>query len=260
MSGDIEKFEGRGTKSLAPVPAQQAPPFFAAIERLAADPNVGVEKIKQIVEVQEHILDRDAKQAFNAAMTQAQSKIELVVATSDNAQTKSKYANLKEILIKTKPVYTEAGFSLMFYELDTPKEGHIRVGVDIMHAQGHTKKRHADIAVQTTGIGGKNMMTLVHGEGSAFQYGRRYLTCMIFNIPTGDDDDGNGAGVRAEYITLDMQTEINDLLKATKSNEAKFLEYLAAESVETILLSEYGNALRALGKKKAATEKSGETK
>lgn len=168
--------------------------FLTVIERLASRPDIDPDKIKQFMDMQERVLDRNAKQAFNAAMTKAQSRIELVVAKSENTQTKSNYAKLKAVLLSAKPIYTDEGFSLMFYEGDSPKESQKRVCVDIMHDQGHTETRHGDFTIQTTGIAGKSMMTQIHGEGSAFSYGRRYLTCMIFNIPTGDDDDGNAAG------------------------------------------------------------------
>lgn len=191
----IKVDDKRHTAMDAPVPIEQdGDQFLATIERLSAQPNIPVEKIEQIMNMQFRVLDREAKQAFNAAMTRAQSKIELVVAESENTQTKSNYAKLESILISAKPFYTEAGFSLMFYEGESPKETQKRVCVDIMHSGGHTEKRHGDFTIQTTGIAGKAMMTQIHGEGSAFSYGRRYLTCMIFNIPTGDDDDGNAAG------------------------------------------------------------------
>lgn len=228
--------------------------FFTSVEKLAANPDVDVAKIKQIMEMQEHVLDRNAEQSFNAAMTRAQNKIELVVAKSENTQTGSKYANLKTVLLSAKPIYTSEGFSLMFYEGETPKEKHKRVCVDIMHEQGHTKQRYGDFAIQTTGIAGKAMMTQIHGEGSAFSYGRRYLTCLIFNIPTGDDDNGNAAGKteEIEHITVDMQTEIGDFIKATKTKKADFLKYIKAKSIEKIPLSEYGKVISAFQSKEDA--------
>jgi len=186
---------------------------------------------------------------INAAMTRTQNKIELVVAKSYNKQTKSNYANLKEILLRTKPIYTAEGFSLMFYEGETTKENHKRVCVDIMHEQGHTEQRYGDFAVQTTGIAGSAMMTQIHGEGSAFAYGRRYLTSMVFNIPTGDDDDGNAAGVKTQEMINDKQKkrieELLDHLDITKEDFKKRLmdrfegidniNNLYAESADTLI-------------------------
>ena len=223
---------------IIPVPGAKVPQiasqdsFLATIERLAALPDVNPEHIEQFIKMNERVLDRQAQKAFNAAMTRAQKKIELVVATSWNEQTKSHYANLKTTLLEVKPIYTQEGFSLMFYEGDSSRvETHKRVCVDIIHNQGHTEKRHGEFAIQTTGIAGKTMMTQIHGEGSAFSYGRRYLTCMIFNVPTGDDDDGNAAGAGsgpAEYIDEKQLSTIVDLINDTEANEPKFLELLAS--------------------------------
>ena len=230
---DLEKFEERQKPASMPVPEQQS--FFATIERLSMRPDVDVSKIKQIMEIQEHILDRNAEQAFNAAMTKAQSRIELVVAKSKNDQTHSTYADLKTVLLSAKPVYTAEGFSLMFYEGETTVDNHKRVCVDIMHEMGHTKQRYGDFAIQTTGIAGKSMMTQIHGEGSAFMYGRRYLTCMIFNIPTGDDDDGNAAGSPSLFELWDINCDevgtaaksVDDIAKWWATNSAKIKKELS---------------------------------
>lgn len=219
--------------------ATQQAAFFSSIEKLAANPKVDVAKIQQIMNMQEHILDRNAKQAFNAAMMRVQSKIDLVVAKTDNSQTGSKYADLKEVIIKTKPIYTAEGFSLMFYEGESKNEKQKRVCVDIMHEQGHTEQRHGDFTIQTTGIAGKAMMTQIHGEGSTYSYGRRYLTCMIFNIPTGDDDDGNAAGGKdkdVEMIAKYQKKRIEELVKTLDMSDKDFKKRLSSrfEGIEKV--------------------------
>jgi len=221
--------------------------LFNLIEKLATNPNVSGDVIQQVIDMQKQGFDRDAEQAFNEAMCQAQNKIELVVAKKKNDQTHSVYADLKTILIQTKQIYTAEGFSLMFYEGKTEKEGHVRVACDIMHSGGHTKQRFVDMAIQTTGIAGKAMMTLVHAQGSAISYGRRYLICMIFNIPTGEDDDGNAAG--NDTIDDEQIKYINEEIKKKAVDEKRFLAYLSVASVEKINLSDFGKATKALNKK-----------
>ena len=234
--------------------------FFTAIERLAVNPDVDVAKIQQILDMQEQVLNRNARQAFNAAMTRAQSRIELVIKNRKNTQTNSTYADLTAILLEVKPIYTSEGFSLMFYEGETPKENHKRVYVDIMHEQGHTETRYGDFAIQTTGIAGKTMMTQIHGEASAFMYGRRNLTCMIFNIPTGDDDDGNRAGRLTSYVNEVQLSTIIDMINDLEVNEARFLQYLETESgrkigsLEEIPADQYEVAMEALRAKKKVKE------
>ena len=253
---DIAKFEERdrpgdyhlvknNQKLPADYPAALADPdpFIAMVERLSANPNVDVDKLERILNMQERILDRNAEAAFNESFSKAQSKIDLVVAESENKQTKSNYAKLSDILIKAKHHWESEGFALMFYEGDTPKEDHKRTMVDIRHNKGHTVTRHIDLAVQTTGIAGKTMMTLIHGQGSSFSYGRRYLTCMVWNIPTGDDDDGNAAGKQPEYITEDQAADFAMRLKVMYGdNISMFLSYMGYESVENIPAKEYKKA------------------
>lgn len=250
---DIDKFNGR-----AEVPAVVQPEngFLTVIERLSRMDNIPVEKIDALFKMKQAEDDRNAEREFNAAFARAQANIELVVADQRNDQTKSNYANLKAILVKSQPIYTKEGFSLMFYEGDSPKETQKRVCVDIMHSAGHTEKRHGDFTIQTTGIAGKAMMTQIHGEGSAFSYGRRYLTCMIWNIPTGDDDDGNAAGGKVEeFIDEKQQGQIEKLIKSKGVDVILFLSYMKVEKVEHILASDFKKAMNSLKKAKGQTEK-----
>jgi hypothetical protein len=51
-----------------------------------------------------------------------------------------------------------------------------------------------DLSRDDLGANGQPSKTRLHGEGSTFSYGCRYLTTSIFNIViAGQDDDGNRA-------------------------------------------------------------------
>lgn len=212
MNEDLKKFEGRSEPEEKSLSLQQ-PSFFSAIERLAANPAVDVEKIKQMMEMQEHILDRNAKQAFNAAMVRAQAKMPIVPKDNENTQTGSMYSGYETLIKYCKPVYTNEGFSVTFSQgFGTPEnplaEGHNRIVADVMHEEGHTKIVFADIPIETTGPKGGVLMTKTHATGSGFSYGRSYLIRLIFNIPTGNDDDGNAAGDKDKKIKPQEQWEI----------------------------------------------------
>ena len=168
--------------------------FLAMIERLSSRPDIDVEKIQRIIDMQEQILNRNAKQAFNAAMTRTQAKMPIVPEDKKNTQTNSMYSSYEMVLKYTKHVYTDEGFSLLFYEGETQKENHIRVCVDVMHSEGHTEKRYVDVPIDNVGIKGTPNKTMTHAKGSSLSYGKSYLLRMVFNIPTGEsDDDGNAA-------------------------------------------------------------------
>jgi len=155
---------------------------------------VDADSLEKILNMQERILNRQAEQAYSQAMVETQSLMPVIEKNRENTQTRSKYADMSQIIKQITPIYTKAGFALSFAEGKPAIESEIRVTCDIMHSQGHSKHYFVDMPLDTTGLQGNKNMTETHGTGSAFTYGQRYLTKLIFNLNTGDDDDGNSAG------------------------------------------------------------------
>lgn len=125
-----------------------------------------------------------------------------------------------------------------------------RITCIITHELGHSEETYLEAGPDKSGS--KNAIQAI---GSTIFYLERYTLFALAGLaPARMDDNGQAGGV--EYITLDMQTEIHDLIKSTKADKAKVLKYLGAESVETIPLKEYGNALVAFKAKKDAAKKS----
>ena len=89
------------------------------------------------------------------------------------------------------PVIEKHKFSLKFSEGDSPNPAKIRVMCKVSMG-GHSEDYHVDLSPDDTGAKGNPSKTKIHGEGSTFSYGRRYLTAMIFNLTIiSEDDDGN---------------------------------------------------------------------
>ena len=195
--------------------------------------------------------------AFYRAMVKVQAEIPVIYRDMKNNQTHSQYASYENIVKITKEIYTKQGFSISFSEGDTPRENHIRINATVMHEGGHSVNHFADIPLDVAGIKGTTNKTAVHAKGSSFSYGRRYLLCMIFNIPTGDDDDGQSAG--AKYLNEAELKKIDGLIKDLKVNEKKFMKFMKAESTGNILKRDFGKALTALEAKRNQS-KGGEKK
>lgn len=230
--------------------------FLTLIERLASNKDVDVEKLRGIMDLQERVLDRNAEQAFNADMVKCQSEIKTVLKNRKNDQTNSRYADHTAITQAANPIYTRNGFALTFYEGETKKENHVRVMVDILHRDGHSKTRFKDFPIDDKGIKGTVNKTPIHANQSAFTYGCRNLECMVFNIPTGDDDDANAAGGPVEYITTDQQTEVNDLVKEIYDPKPElFWKFMKVDCAEQIQAKDYKKAIATLSKAKEAKAK-----
>jgi hypothetical protein len=251
--------------------------FFAMIERLSSNPDVDVNKIEQIVNLQEHILDRNAKQLYNEDMVKAQSLIPSVFKNKPNEQTRSKYADFSAINKIAKPHYSACGFSLTYYEGKSEKENNIRVFADCMHRGGHTEIKWVDVPIDDKGIKGTTNKTNTHAKCSSLSYGKRYLICMIFNIATDDedddgnmifniatddeDDDGNAAGGEPEYLSEKQLSSITDMINAKDlkgDHYKRFMKHVEAESTKKILAKNFQKAMVALKAYKKPERQPGE--
>lgn len=173
--------------------------FMGIIERVAVDPNVDVEKMSKILDMQEKIFDKNSQISFNKSMVQCQKNMPTVARDSVNQQTNSSYAKFENILNKVKPTYTEHGFSLSYGTERSDTEGYIKIVCDVMHEEGYTKRYQVDLPLDNTGIKGSVNKTVVHGTGSTYSYGKRYLITMIFNIAIANEDDDAVLAGKKEY-------------------------------------------------------------
>jgi hypothetical protein len=189
---EIQKSEPNELQHIDP-----ASPAGIMIQLASSGGDFDVEKFGKMLEFQERHEANEARKVFASDFATVQANIEAVVKTKINPQTKSKYAGLENVLEMSKPVYTEHGFSIIFYEGETKVAESIRVCADVLHKAGHKQTYHFDVPLDGKGIKGNANMTKIHGKASSVSYGRRYLLCMIWNIPT-PDDDGNSAGKKPE--------------------------------------------------------------
>lgn len=161
--------------------------------QMAIEGNADLEKLEKLLGLQERYDANEAKKVYASDFAVVQSDIEAVVKTKINPQTRSNYAGLENVIDMAKPAYTKRGFSIIFYEGETAVAEHIRVCADVLHKDGHKETYHYDVPLGGVGIKGNVNMTKIHAKATSVTYGRRYLLCMIWNIPTADDD-GNAAG------------------------------------------------------------------
>src|SRR3990167_4563778 len=125
---------------------------------------------------------------------------------------------------------------------------------DILHKAGHKETYHYDVPLDGVGLKGNANMTKIHGKSSSVSYGRRYLMCMIWNIPTQDDNDGNNGTV--VYIDEKELNQVLDMIHDAGADLEKFLVYMKVEKPELIEKKDFKTAMAALeAKKKKAVAK-----
>lgn len=235
-------------KSLVEATQTQEGQMISMIERMALNPDVDVDKLERMFSLHEKMLDRQAEQLFNQAMSDAQAKMRRVSADATNPQTRSNYASYSALDKALRPIYTGAGLALSFDTADSPKEDHVRVVCYLSHSGGHSRTYHVDMCADGKGAKGGAVMTQTHAAGSAMSYGMRYLLKLIFNVAVGeDDDDGNYAGQPVERITEDQATALHAMITENEIDMDAVLNWLKkslkCDSLENISVAAYDTVL-----------------
>ena len=208
-------------------------------------------KLKELMDLQERILDRQSAREYATAMHTAQGDMGTVRKASKNPHTNSYYANAEDVDKMLNPVLDKHGFSVSFSEADSDKPDRIKIVMRVRHIGGHEELHYRNVSVDDKGPKGAAVKTRLHGEQSSMTYTKRTMKCDVFNIQYGNDDDGNAAaiGPAAESITEEQGFELHSLLEATGTDTAKFTEWLGVDKVTNIPQSLFNKGLSMLKRK-----------
>jgi hypothetical protein len=233
--------------------------MVSMIERIVMNPEIPIDRLEQMLALKERMEDRAredgerrARQGYYAAMAKCQAELPVVTKNRKNDHTKSNYADLAAIEQQAMPIIHKYGFATMFQPAGYNEQGELQIKWKITHESGHAESDIAGIPVDGAGSQGKVNKTGTQAFGSTATYGRRYLLCMLFNITTGDDTDGNR--VREDdikTITPEQVKVILALLDETDSDTEKFCQLGRIDAVPDMLAKDFESAVALLNQKKA---------
>ena len=208
--------------------------------------------LEKFMDLKEREEKNQARKAFVVAMTKFKADPPEIYKDKENKQFKSKYSSIDAMVNSTIPKLSKYGLSHSWQIGEI--NGNPQVTCILTHELGHSESATMSAPPDTSGGGSKNPIQQIKST-------QTYLKIATFEAVTGLvstegnlDDDGNASG-EIQYITDAMQKEINNLIKSTKADKAKVLKYLKSESVEKILLSDYGKAKVAFEAKSKAEKK-----
>lgn len=218
--------------------------LMATISQAASNPDVDVEKMERLFAMFERMRAAQSESAFNQAMSACQKETPVIKRNKRNTQTSSNYADLERLNDALVPIYTAHGFGLSFGTDTSPLENHVRVVCDVSHTGGFTKRYFYDAPLDLTGPKGTQNKTHLHASGSALSYARRYLSMMIFNVATVDDD-GNNTKAITEQQLADLRALIQEV-KASDSRVAAMLKWAGVSKLEEFPADKYAEACKNL--------------
>ena len=228
-------------------------PMISMIERIAMDPNIPLDRLEKMLDMKERMEDRaredeerQAKKAYFAAMSKCQSELPVVIKNRGNDHTKSRYADLAAIEEQAMPTIHKHGFAVSFQPDGYNNKGELRIVWEISHAEGHSRNGVGEIPVDGAGAQGKVNKTGTQAFGSTATYGRRYLLCMLFNISTGDDTDGNNQPVKRDPINAAQRDELLALIDQAGMNIAVWCQFYKVNAVQDLTEDRFEGAKKKL--------------
>lgn len=208
--------------------------------------HLDVAKLEKLMDLQERMLDRNAKAEFAADYVRMKPHLPKILRTKDNTQTQSKYAPLEEINLAVDPILEQYGFGTSTKILAQTAES-VTVRAELWHRGGHIEETTITMPLDSVGIKGTVNKTGPHATASSVTYAKRVAICALLNISTGDDKDGN---TDQSVIDTEKAVEIDLLVAEVKADKAKFLKYMGVEDVREIKAKDYEKAKKALLAKK----------
>lgn len=220
--------------------------LLAVISRAASDPNTDVTKMERLMAMYERVEVKRAEAEFAEALADMQPHLPAIAERGKakvNGDVRYTFALWEDINAAIKPILQQYGFALSFRTDFT--DGIAVTGV-LTHRSGHSER--TTIKLPTDASGSKNAVQAV---ASSVSYGKRYTAGALLNLTShGEDDDAFKAAV--EYCTDEQLATLNEWIKATGSDKAKFLKFLKVDSLDKLPAKQYDKALSALRAKEKA--------
>lgn len=229
------------------------------IARAARDPNVDVDKMERLMQMQERVMAREAKASFTAAKIAMRAELPEItmkghiVIRDKTDQSKilqdTPFARFEDIHIAVMPILTAHGFDLSFKN-GLSVEGKVRVTTILDHIGGHSEETYFDLPHDSSGS--KNAVQAV---GSSTSYAKRYGVLSILNIRVSGEDDNAVAACEKPCLSREQRDEILSRLDACQADKKKFATFLGVDSIADILAKDYDKAIAAVVSKEKAVAK-----
>ena len=229
-------------------PVSYSDSILAIIAQAARDPNVDIDKMERLLQMQERVQSRDAKAAYAAALALVQPELPVITERggikNGKGEVQSTYAKWEDINYAIKPVLATHGFALSFRTGRTP-DGAITVTGVLMHREGHQEE--TTITLPHDSSGSKNAVQAV---GSSTSYGKRYTAMALLNITSrGEDDDGVAAGMGAT-VSEEQLARITALANETNASLDKLCKLLGVDRLMDIPAARFNEVVEKLRARK----------
>ncbi len=241
MNDKLVKLEQTVEAVLPIAPVSESAALISMIERAARDPDINIDKMERLFDMQQRAVAARAKTDYLQALAGLQAALP-AVERKGRGHNNAKYARFEDIVQALRKPLTDHGFSLT-YRINQP-EGKVCVTGVLGHRGGHSEQTSITLPADTSG--NKNV---VQSFGSSTSYGKRYVSMTLTGIATEDEDDDGKKSETGELLNDEQELYLRTQIDATKTNIQSFLKYIEAESISDIPQSRFARAKAMLAKK-----------
>lgn len=219
-----------------PVPSK-ATNMIEVIAKAATNKNMDIAKLEKLMDLQERVLNHEAEMAYNRDFVQMKPHLPTVIKGKYNEQTKSYYADLKDINEQIDPVLSQYGFGTETKVIEQT-ETHVKVVAILRHSGGFKSENPVLMPLDKLGMKGSVNKTDVHAIASSITYAKRIALCGLLNISTDDvkDTDGN---MPNDTLTEAQIEHLRAKMMEVGMPVKLILEKYNTESLDDILANEY---------------------
>lgn len=205
--------------------------------------------LKELLELQKEYEAHEAKKAYVKAMSKFRAEGVIVSKDKENKQYGSRYTSLGNLVNSAIPALSKHGLS---HKWETAQEGDvIRVTCVMTHEAGHSESTTMEGPPDASGS--KNALQKIKSTVTYLKLATFEAITGLASVEGNLDDDGNATG--SEFVTSEQAATINRLVKESNAKLKPFLTFAGAETVDTILASNYNKVVRELNRKIAAIKK-----
>jgi hypothetical protein len=235
-----------GKSEVAKIEVDSQAPATLNVVALAVEKGADVATIEKMMELQERHEKNEARKAYVVAMTAFKAdppKIEKDKNVNFRSQktgqvTDYNHATLANVTATINGALSKHGLSAAWKQGQS--ESGISVTCYITHILGHSESTTLKAGADNSG--GKNS---IQALGSTVTYLQRYTLLALTGLATHEADD-DGKGAEAEYISEDQIEKLNIAIEGKRIDLGMFLDYMGAESLDKILVSDIKKAEHAI--------------
>ena len=164
---------------------QQSQSTLLAISKAAENPDVDVEKMQALLDMQERIMDKAAHAAYTAAIHAFQAECPQLPKTKEirvKGRLQSSYCPFEDMMRIVRPIMIKHGLTEQFDSEDG--QGRVQVHCKLSHKDGHSEV--SKFAAPFDQSGNKNSVQAV---ASSISYGKRYSLASALGLVFEEEDD-----------------------------------------------------------------------